>query len=653
MAKILPSHPLGPASAAYRRAHRLVSALPEGYVAWSPVVRTGNGLPDFWIVEEASRRSVVVLVSEAGDDQLQGPGLFESGIPWTDPVEEITGRVKSAREALQVRSMRGAALFPMASRGNLPPRVDGWPCAGRETTRPTVFEAWVASLLGDPLDPEVLQSVRARFSPETLVRPNQVMRREPGSEEVPRFLTWRQEEILKHGLEAGAEGAEAVGAFELLLVQGVAGSGKSLVLLHRAVLLKQLDPKRRVLVLTCNKPLQMELRRRLRELGDETESVEVSTFHAFCLRRWPHSRRPTILEAADRRILVDEVRGDLERPTLLRRQVEDELAWIFDHGFPDEETYAEHPRRGRGFRMDADLRTRFWGAATRYRALCEERGEADWSLVPLLFKEALQEHEPRPYDAILVDEAQFFAPVWFDCLRRFLTPRGHLFLAADPSQGFLRSGTSWKSAGLAVQGRTRRLERSHRSTGPIMSTAWAVWKARNKAPSSEPEEETVEPRLDGMSDGPVPLLYHFPDARAEHQWIVDQVERFLEDGGRAEDVLVLHQEWGGARSLLEKLRERLGFERAREARENDEGRSQVRVCALAVATGLESPVVFVGGTQGIFEREGSPDLDADGRNQARDEATRRFHMALTRAGWRLVLTATGPLPEEVEKVFGT
>ena len=77
----------------------------------------------------------------------------------------------------------------------------------------------------------------------------------------------------------------------------------------------------------------------------------------------------------------------------------------------------------------------------------------------------------------------------------------------------------------------------------------------------------------------------------------------------------------------------------------------MRVCPLHSATGLESAVVFVVGSHGIFEREGSPDLDAEGRLQARDEATRKFYMALTRAGWRLVVTSVGSLPPEIVQCF--
>lgn len=647
MAKILPEHPVGEASAAFLRIHRLVESLPDGYVAWSPVVRGAEGLPDFWIVEEATLKALVLMVSEAAEDDVRGPDLLAEGNAWTDPVETETVRIREARRVLGVRTMRGAVVFPDVPRDLLPARVDGWPRAGRETCRPGPFAAWIASSMGDPLEPQVLQSVRSLFSPESVLMASHVMRREAVEAPVPRFLTWRQEEILKADLEPPGEGRETAGDFGLLLVQGVAGSGKSLVLLHRALLLSRLRPRARMLVLTCNKPLQVELARRFAEMSGGAGRVEFLTFHAFCLRRWPDGNRPRMLRPPEARSLHEASLATLERPVLLRRQLEEEFSWIFDHGFPDEESYAAQPRRGRGFRMDAALRSRFWGASRAHLDGCRARGEADWSVLPLLFRDALAASDPDRYDTILVDEAQFFAPVWFECVRRFLSPGGHLFLVADPSQGFLRRGRSWRSAGLSVQGRSHRLERSHRSTGPVMELAWRLWNAR----AAEADNDAVEPRLDGMAEGPEPVWYRFPDLRSEHGWIEEQVASFVAGGGRPGDVLVLHEDWSAAQDLLERLRDRLGAGMAVQARETVDGEMPLRVCTLNAATGLESPVVFVAGAQRVFEREGSPDLDADARIQARDEATRKFHMAVTRAGWRLVVTSSGPLPPEVADGF--
>lgn len=80
-------------------------------------------------------------------------------------------------------------------------------------------------------------------------------------------------------------------------------------------------------------------------------------------------------------------------------------------------------------------------------------------------------------DVVLVDEAQFFAPLWFEIVKRIVKPgTGHLFLAADPTQGFLKRGQSWRASGLEVRGRTLKLEKSYRTTREILSAATLLYR---------------------------------------------------------------------------------------------------------------------------------------------------------------------------------
>jgi hypothetical protein len=76
---------------------------------------------------------------------------------------------------------------------------------------------------------------------------------------------------------------------------------------------------------------------------------------------------------------------------------------------------------------------------------------------------------------------------------------------------------------------------------------------------------------------------------------------------------VLHDDWEAARDLRERLVERLGAGRPW-TRERIPPTARARVHPER-GDGLESPVVFLAGAQRIFEREGSPELDAESRDQ--------------------------------------
>lgn len=104
--------------------------------------------------------------------------------------------------------------------------------------------------------------------------------------------------------------------------------------------------------------------------------------------------------------------------------------------------------------------------------------EACWIRdIPRLLWKATEDgsHQLPPYYFILIDEAQFFAPLWMRLLQKALVQRsGNLFLVADPTQGFLGRGASWRSLGLDARGHTHHLRKSYRTTREIMQFATVV-----------------------------------------------------------------------------------------------------------------------------------------------------------------------------------
>jgi superfamily I DNA/RNA helicase len=648
MARILPDEPLGLVTPEVLRVFRLCRELPDGWVVWQRLDPKGEVAAAFWIVREADWSGIVLTVSSASRAQAQGPGLFEAGQAPFAAVET------AAQESLRAQLGTGPELpfllvFPAVDEAHLRLHPGLPPHAGAESCRPRHFQSLVERHLGAAGSPDSLQAVRMRFCPETVIPDGHTVKpREEGSL-VPSLLTYRQEELLKTDLDLSPQGNRTAGEFGLLLVNGVAGSGKSLILLHRALLLQRFFPKGRILVLTCNKPLQMELRRRFAQLGGNELRATWSTFHAFCLRHWP-GEAPKVSDRAARtavRAVLDLGLTEFVKDGLERRHLEEEFAWIFDQGFADLEAYHAHPRKGRGFRCGERLRERLWRAAGRYRAELEERGLSDWSLLGRQLSDlyAVEGARVPQYDAVLVDEAQFFAPSWFEVIRKVLAPTGRLFLVADPTQGFLQRGGSWKSQGLSVHGRTRRLERSHRTTRTILESAWRFWHARTR----REDPDVVVPRTEGMPEGVAPRLVRFETPRDELSWVVGEATGFVKSGGEPGHLLLLHEDWQAAQELVERLRGALGEERACHAKEGATG--AVRVCTLNAATGLESPVTIVSGTHLLFGREGALLSDAEARETAAQETTRKLYMAFTRAGQRLVVTHVGTPPKSLLAAF--
>jgi hypothetical protein len=221
---------------------------------------------------------------------------------------------------------------------------------------------------------------------------------------------------------------------------------------------------------------------------------------------------------------------------------------------------------------------------------------------------------------------------------------GYLFVAADPTQGFLRQGESWRSiAGLEVRGRTHRLRRSYRTTQAILACALSFY--RQRLPNDD--EELVSPELQGMQKGKPPRLLRFDSPQDERARIVNEIARVIEQGMSLRHILVLFAPWQGVEALQEALNQRLGCNTAQDPKDAPSG-DFIRVTTINAGTGLESPIVFVAGIHELFEQEGSLLLGEDGRAELIRENTRKLYMAFTRAGQRLILTCVGDVPAPLQ-----
>jgi superfamily I DNA/RNA helicase len=247
---------------------------------------------------------------------------------------------------------------------------------------------------------------------------------------------------------------------------------------------------------------------------------------------------------------------------------------------------------------------------------------------------------PR-YDIILVDEAQFFAPLWFEIIKRILAPQtGHLFLVADASQGFLKRGQSWLASGLEVRGRVHRLTKSYRTTREILDFATLLYRRR----LPQEDEDVVIPDVDHMPHGVLPVIIPLTSEQDEVTRVINEIRQLHQNGVPWREILVIHASREETSHITKRLNRVFGMDTAVDPGQ-DNPQNQIRVCSLNAATGLESPIVFLMGIHDLYEMEQSIRLSDEERADLIRDNTRKLYMAITRAGQRLVITYVGPLPE--------
>lgn len=664
MAHILPNTPPISLPGEVLRVFRVLKTLPDSFFVWHHLAPWQPHAPDFLVLHEDGRALLVKVSAASQASPAAQLLLLESErAPLGTAEAKVLVDFVSGLNLSDGQTLETLVVFPnipdaqvqagRLARGNGDP---AW--VGKEILSQDATIEWEHFLPADRLDSLWLEKIRQRFTPEAVipaemtVRPSIQRRMEAGL--TGYLLDYNQEWAVKADLDLPEGGQSLTDDFRLNIINGVAGSGKTLILLYRLRLLYRLYPQKRFLVLTHNRPLSRDMESRFARLeGRQPENIEWRTFNAWCYHHWPQEPawiEPLKLGARQR--LIDEIcRAHLKDTSISPRMFESELDWFKDQVPLSREAYLSADRRGRGFGLTAEQRERVYDAILAYQQALETRRALDWGDVPRRLWQYIEGGSvPLPeYDVVLVDEAQFFAPLWVRIIQKLLNPHtGHLFIVADPTQGFLGRGASWKSLGLDARGRTHQLRCSYRSTREIMQFATLLYRLRL---ADENDDDILAPDLLNMPNGAFPQIITLTSPQDEITRLTNEVAGFVKQGYPKKHLLLLHSDGSGVKSLVQAINDRLGKDAARDPKTDYPG-DYVRVTTLNAGAGLESPIVFLAGLREMLEAEQSLRLSDDEREALIRDNTRKLYMATTRAGQRLVLTYVGELPDVLKAALG-
>ncbi|MCX7975580.1 MAG: UvrD-helicase domain-containing protein [Bellilinea sp.] len=421
--------------------------------------------------------------------------------------------------------------------------------------------------------------------------------------------------------ELPQEGKRLVQNFAIRLVRGFSGSGKTLVMIQRAKFLAAQYPDWKIGVFTYNKALQQMLERSF-----QRTSIKPLTFDALCrsitrvddpqkieFQEWLKENRPSIPSIAE----------------FKPNELESEINWIREMGIDRLETYLKIERRGigRDLRLNKEQRKQIFQICQSYQRYLQTNNRWDWHEAHRL---ALQKLENglaniEPYDAVLIDEAQDWAPLWLKVIQAVLKPDGLLFLADDPSQSIYRY-FSWKEKGIPVVGRTRWLRVPYRNTFEIYQTAYRLIEDYEEIQQSLAEEgEQVTPLVNPqtMRHGQRPLLRKCRGAVDEINFIAETIQTLRSRGLRDDQIGILFR----FKDDVEKLKPRLkGL--------------NVQISTIHAFKGLELEAVFIPALQRTFDF-----AENDPQKQAKEAQERRlFYMGMSRARNYLYLSYINELP---------
>jgi superfamily I DNA/RNA helicase len=439
-------------------------------------------------------------------------------------------------------------------------------------------EGWIGTVLvdlaaGDPID-TIAERLGIEKAPATREEDADILdsMRRPGAQMQFAFIDNQEE--LRRVIEGGDFGAWRVflhpeqrryaersysGPFRLT---GGAGTGKTVVLVHRARTLAQRNPQARIVVTTFTTNLADTLRDMLADLdphlpiapGLGKSGIYVAGVDALAsaalkvnpktvgsamgdvlgearsspVLRAPGTRWREVLETTS-----TSLPAEIANETFLA--VEYDLVVLPNH-VHDEASYLRVRRPGRSLALDRAKRSAVWELMAAYRARNRADGRLDFAEAAAVAAAHLGSIGPLA-DHVLVDEGQDLSPTHWQMLRAVVAEGpDDIFIAEDAHQRIYGSRIVLSRYGIRVTGRSRHLTLNYRTTAQNLRYALTLLEGGSYVDLEDLPEPTG---YRSARTGPAPQVITVKSLAEELDSIATQARTWLANGTSPETIAVL------------------------------------------------------------------------------------------------------------------
>ena len=344
---------------------------------------------------------------------------------------------------------------------------------------------------------------------------------------------WDRWSIFLHPAQRAIVEREYIGPAR---VSGSAGTGKTIVALHRAVHLARTNANARVLLTTFSEILANALRDRLRILVSSqprlAERVEVYAVDALGERLFElNLGTPSFASDTQIRSLIEEAAANTEDSRFALSFMLSEWEQVVDAWQLDTwEAYRDVPRLGRRRRLPENQRRVIWSIFEHVRSGLKERNLITRSEMFDQLASRFGETQRSPFDFIVVDEAQDIDVAQLRVLAALGAERPDgLFFAGDLGQRIFQQPFSWQALGVEIRGRSRTLKINYRTSHQIRRRSDLLLGTEISDIDGNAEERSG---TISVFNGPEPCIAISQSTDEESKtvadWLTDLIERALE-----------------------------------------------------------------------------------------------------------------------------
>lgn len=435
---------------------------------------------------------------------------------------------------------------------------------------------------------------------------------------------------------------------------GGAGTGKTVVALHRAAYLAR-TPDTRVLLCTFTRNLAAKLQGDIRSLvtADEASRVIVNGIDQIVRRivatvdgqpgqPLGDKERDAVWEESVHAVGVPSDLAAQLTPSFLTHEYRSVVMALPSH---TRDAYLKAKRVGRGVRLNRVQRAAVWRVVEAFESSVVALGRTTYDLLSCRAAQIANDPAhadaiPR-YDHVVVDEGQDLHAGHWRVLRG-LVERGpnDLFICEDGHQRIYGERIVLSHFGIETRGRSRRLTLNYRTTRQNLLLSMGVIEGEDIVDLDGDAETVVGYR--SAFGGPNPLLRPFSSTANECNGIVETVRGWLTAGDPAESIAILARRSHELEQVKEALRNS-GVPVEYLPKEGPGNDGVVKVASMHRAKGTEfRNVVVAAAHEGVVPLEWVfHNLPESEHGAVRAQERSLLYVACSRARNQLVITWTG------------
>ncbi|KEO86024.1 DNA helicase [Erythrobacter sp. JL475] len=434
-------------------------------------------------------------------------------------------------------------------------------------------------------------------------------------------------------------------------VMGTAGTGKTIVALHRAARAVREDERARVLLTSFSRPLANALKAKLAILladdPGKLDRVSIASFEdaATELFQLATGRKPTLASIEAQNAALEQAVADLGYTELPLRFVISEWRQIVDAWIlPDLESYSAVPRIGRRNRLGSKQREGLWPVFETTRAKLAARGFLTSSQLFAAVAATFENREDKPFTHVIVDEAQDLGVSELRMMGAISSGPSSQFYAGDIGQRIFQLPFSWLRLGVDVRGRSSSLRINYRTSRQIREAADQLLPQKVRDVDGIEDDRTG---AQSVFEGPAPVIAQCVNEDEETAKVAAFLRAAIAEGISAAEIGVFVR----SAEYLPRARKAVtaaGLEGRQFTERAEDFADCISLGTMHLAKGLEfKAVVVMACDDEALPLQSRVDAvtDEDELREVFDTERHLFYVACTRARDRLQVSGVSPISD--------